>query len=621
MSNAFQDRVGVTAEERVTNALSLTPLGGTKNVGLLVERVRGVDGKILQTTGLKEDVRMFGGHSPNMYSSYVVENLFNNTGGYPVNVFQVRIVGAGSTPATTILKNASTDLQTFIHATTQNYVASPLTAQIDKMTFGDIGVGDTFKYTVTTTTGTPINEIFTFTADSEDAVALRDAFITAINTKMVTLNAGIEATADGNNSFIVTSNASAMTSVTQAINNTTAENILGISAGYQGSPDKGTWGNSLRVRVYPIGHTDGSEDGYMMRVFYQGYLVETFVSVGADWQTLIEQVNSRSEYIMLTATDLTKALTLGVFDSALSGGVYNAPTENDFAPRYHEVTLEPMGMNLFEGSDVHVVACPEVFTSHFAGLCEAFAINNRKFFIFNMPYLATEATLQAYYNALMQPGESFVAGYLNWVEVSAGSGTNKIWIPSIGGILGGGYVKKSALNNGYVWIPPAGIETVLRGVYRITHDSLSDAILSRYIKKWKCNTLKFIKNTGYIVWASRTYSNNALFESIHVRLETNWIIDNLLTRNVKVLQNLISPSSMRTARMDNLIWFKNIYENGGIEQSVPFDEAVVITMEQGKENRKEVEMDISWIPAECTEHVHLRLNRNDGILLLNFTNS
>ena len=133
--------------------------------------------------------------------------------------------------------------------------------------------------------------------------------------------------------------------------------------------------------------------------------------------------------------------------------------------------------------------------------------------------------------------------------------------------------------------------------------------------------MKFVKNTGYITWSSRTYSTNTLFESIHVRIETNWIIDNLLNRNVKVLQNIISPSSMKTARIDNLVWFKNLYDTGGIEQSVKFEEAIIISIEQQKENRKELEMDISWIPPECTEHIHIRLNRNDGIILLNFINS
>lgn len=96
------------------------------------------------------------------------------------------------------------------------------------------------------------------------------------------------------------------------------------------------------------------------------------------------------------------------------------------------------------------------------------------------------------------------------------------------------------------------------------------------------------------------------------------MLDVLLNRNQDALQKLITPSMSKKLRIDNLIWFKNLYERGGIEQSIPFDDAVVITVEQDKANRKEVTMDIAWIPPECLEHLHIRLNRNDGILILNF---
>ena len=43
-----------------------------------------------------------------------------------------------------------------------------------------------------------------------------------------------------------------------------------------------------------------------------------------------------------------------------------------------------------------------------------------------------------------------------------------------------------------------------------------------------------------------------------------------------------------------------------------------ITDESLEKIRKEAEMDIYWIPPECLEHIHIRMNRNDGILILNF---
>ena len=101
-------------------------------------------------------------------------------------------------------------------------------------------------------------------------------------------------------------------------------------------------------------------------------------------------------------------------------------------------------------------------------------------------------------------------------------------------------------------------------------------------------------------------------------METNWIIANVKVRNEKFIQRINTPSLQKDMKVDNLIWFKNLYEKGGIERSIPFDDAVIIDIETSKENRKEVEMEIAWIPPECIEHLHIKVSRNDGILILNF---
>ena len=232
--------------------------------------------------------------------------------------------------------------------------------------------------------------------------------------------------------------------------------------------------------------------------------------------------------------------------------------------------------------------------------------------------MATESVVETYYNGLVTPDQSFCNSILNWAEVPADQEGNKIWIPSIGYALGAGYIRKSGLHNGYVWIPPAGVETNSNGIFRFTHDNLSSDTLGRYVKKWRTNVVKYIKNVGFCLWSSRTYSNNDLFESIHVRLETNWLIENVKLRNEKFVQRLNTPTLQKEIKVDNLIWFKNLYEQGGIEASIPFEDAVIISVETLKENRKEMELEIAWIPPECIEHIHIKVSRNDGVLILNF---
>lgn len=622
MANAFQDRIGVTTEERVINSFNLGSDVSTRNIGLLVERERGVEGKIILVNNLKEDKRIFGGHNPNMYSSYVVETLFNNTGGYSANVFQSRVVGAGSLSAKTIVKNSSSNTQSMVVETIQN--GNTTQPQKDKVTIENVEVGDTFIYTINGSddvngaSPTTFTKVFTVVATTTNASDVLTSFKTQMDTYFATFVDNFMVTITSNYFIIMGVSGSLFTSTTSTVNEATSESIFEVVAGYQGEQDKGTWGNALRVRVYPIGHSDGSDDGYKMQVFYKGYLVETYISNADDWSSLVNSVNQRSEYVMINPLNLSKALTLGVYDGQLVGGVYKSPVESDYEPRYHAVTEEPLGMAIFEGADVQILACPEVFSVNFARLCEDFARKYLKFFVFNLPYLATESVLQSYYNALFTPDQSFSAGYLNWVEVPADQLGNKIWVPSIGYVLGAGYVKKAGLFNGYVWTPPAGVETASRGIFRITHDNLSEETLSRFVKKWRCNVVKFVKNVGFCVWSSRTYSNNSLFESIHIRLETNWIIANVKLRNEKFIQRVATPTTLKDMRTDNLIWFKNLYEQGGIERSISFEDAIIVSVEQLKENRKEVEMEIAWIPPECIEHIHIKVSRNDGILILNF---
>lgn len=616
MSNAFSNRIGVTIEEGIANALFLNSGISTRNIGLLTERIRGVAGLPVNMTSLKEDVKIFGGHNRNMYSSYVVENLFTNSGGYPVNIYQSRVVGVGSIASKIELAQNAGTPTTVVTSTTQNASASQ--PQTQKINLNAIAIDETVRITISVGGATPTNAMQEFTR-----VAGANGLANVINAVKdwatgLSIAGGFVVSTDVDGSVLITSSANNLPfSVTLVNPESASEAILIFHAGMQGSKDVGVWGNELRVRVYPVGDPNGSEDGYFTQVFYQGYLVESFTSVGADFINLADQINQRSGFVMAELGNPALELTT-TFDAGLAGGVYNSPTEADFTPRYDPVTEEALGMAVFDSVDVQIIACPEVFSTNFARQCEDFARTNLKHFVFTMPYLATEAVLEQYYNTLATPDQSFASGYLEWVEVPADKIGNKIWIPQTGYILGAGYIRKAGLYNGDVWTPPAGVETNSRGIFRFTHQDLNDDKMSRFVKKWRCNVSKYIKNVGFCAWSSRTYSNNSLFESIHVRLETNWLVRSIEARNTKFMQRLLSPSLEKTIKTDNLVWFKNLYEKGGIEQSIAFSDAVVIDIEISKEDRKEAEMVIAWIPPECLEHLHIRVNRNDGVLVTNF---
>jgi phage tail sheath protein FI len=313
--------------------------------------------------------------------------------------------------------------------------------------------------------------------------------------------------------------------------------------------------------------------------------------------------------------NFTKDLTLGVFVGSLSGGVYVKPDEQDFYPDYDTVTGAAKGMAMFENTEARILGCAEIFTVNFIRECRDLCEKLKRFFVFNAPYLATEQVAEQYNNVLVGSDASFVAGYLNWGEVMDGS--SKVWIPCLGYVLGAGYVRKSEMQNGYAWIPPAGVETTSRGFLRMTHSDLTDAQINRYVVGFRMNVVRYITNVGNIIWSSRTFSANPLFESIHIRLMTNWLVEMLPIRNQRFLQRLGTPSLIKEIYADNYVFMRDIYEKGGIENSLDFEESCVINVEIDKNIRKEVDLEISWIPTECTEAIRIKLNRNDGVLLLN----
>ena len=65
-------------------------------------------------------------------------------------------------------------------------------------------------------------------------------------------------------------------------------------------------------------------------------------------------------------------------------------------------------------------------------------------------------------------------------------------------------------------------------------------------------------------------------------------------------------------------YFKTEYDNGALERSVDFDTAYQGICDNSNnppgQDRKLINVDVLWIPTECTESIRLSLQRNDGVL-------
>jgi len=487
--------IGMDMVEGTANVLNLSSNNPARAIGFIMERVRGVENKLIFLSGLKEDRQIFGGVDASMYSPYVMANYFQNLEGNYVPTYGIRIVGTGTDAAT-----------------------------------GNV----------------------------------------------------VEAT----------------------------KVIAGFTAGYQGEQDKGDWGNNLVVKLYPKEVTGGMTDYFLMEVYESSQLVESLYD--STLALLEAKVNSVSKYVVMNeGADGYASPFTAVGTATLTGGTYVAPVEGDFEPAYTGDT--PEGMAIFAGSPVTIFACPEFFTSTLAVKAEVFAKANDKYFVMNAAQDITGTDLETLHNAVKSATISSMGKYLEWVKVSD-ENSGYTWIPGIGYFLGAGFGRACIKDGGYVWSVPAGENTYPVGIYEFSHIDLTEITKKRYVTEFLTNVVMYNSILGYYMYSSRTCSTAELYHSAHVRLETNWIKLSLKDRNAKFHQKLNTPKLRKDMYIDSIMFFKNLYNQGGIEGSVPFSSAVVITVATDSVNRKQINEDISWIPPETVEYQKIALNRNDGVL-------
>lgn len=391
-------------------------------------------------------------------------------------------------------------------------------------------------------------------------------------------------------------------------------------AGQIGMADPGLWGNNLKVVTYPYGSLGVGVCG--LQIFYKNVRVEEFSA--PTFQEVINKLNANSYY--LTISDYNEGHLPGSVQTFnLSGGTYVAPSgESDFYPYYDN--NEPRGMAAFDGLNVQIIACAEYHSATMAlqgrEYCASSSNGNMKrVYVCCTPQFASTQTLASFSQALQTSTTqgAHVAAYHMWNTTSDENG-GKVWVPSLGWILGGGYVRVPQLNLDQIWIAPAGLESVGTDIIDVFPDKLSQTDIDLIVKTYTINVPVFRRGSGYYILTSRTMSTNSLFQSVHIRRFTNFLLKTI-EDNLQWLGQKPNTPEIRAQMVNQLTqYFRTLYNDGGLERSLPFDDAFKVVCDKSNnpptQNRKELNIDLYWVPTECIEAVGIRLNRNDGILLL-----
>lgn len=340
--------------------------------------------------------------------------------------------------------------------------------------------------------------------------------------------------------------------------------------------------------------------------------------------TIEESEGTRTETITLTSKALTsvdgeaiKVRDDKVYTVTLSGGEDGEVVESDFYPV--ESASDPKGFACFDGFDVQIIAHTEFHSLTMEKVFNEWLKSKKNpIGVINFPLYSDEGTAELYAMELQTPGISFMTGgYLGWCKVPDEEG-NSMLIPAIGPILGAAYIRTPYLQGDFIHIPPGGYDSLFNSVLDVVPPRLSQSTINRCVQQFSCNVIQYVENAGFYVGSSRTYSTNELYMSVHIRMQTSYYLRALNSKMRFLEQKPNTPELKREAKVTLNQFFKTEYDNGALERSVPFETSYQCICDQSNnpasQDRKLLNIDILWIPTECTECVRISLMRNDGVL-------
>ena len=562
--------VGLTIVEGVANGASPFKDPSKRNIGLLGQFVRGARFSPTKITNMEDFNAIFGGQSASFFGPGIVKSIFDEAENAPVTMYLARVVGADSTVA-----NGVTTLSDGV---TMN-VDAGYKGKDDPGSWANGVVVTLYSY------GSYVKDMFTL--------------IVRYGDKIETYNYGT------------------LSEIQVAVNKVSKYITIEFSKEIEKLVFKSIQGTITAS-------TSSNE------VTGAGTSFETTLSVGNvlydSNKKVIGTVAAITSNTKLTLT--SRALTAvnaasvtkrddKVYSVTLSGGSDGEVIESDFYPV--ESTTDPKGLACFDGYDVQIIACTEFHSLSMAKvLNEYLKTKKNPIGVVNLPLNADEGTAELYALELQTNGTSFLAGaYMGWAKVPDENG-NAMLIPAIGPVLGAAYIRTPYLQGDFIHIPPGGIDSLFSNVLEIVPARLSQNSINKLVQQFSCNIIQYVENTGYYVGSSRSYSTNDLYSSIHTRLQTSYYLRALNSKMRFLEQKPNTPELKREALVELNQFFKTEYDNGALERSISFDDAYQGICDKSNnpstQDRKILNIDVLWIPTECTESVRLSLQRNDGIL-------
>ena len=571
--------VGLTIVEGVANGASPFKEPSKRNIGLLGQFVRGAELTPTKITSLEDFNVIFGGQSSSFYGPGFVRSIFKEAGTAPVTLYLARVVGSGSKVAEATVGIGTSESGIGV-STQQMVVRAGYKGADDPGAWANGITAKLYSY------GSRVKDMFTLVVAYGSATetynyASLSEIQNAVNrvSKYITIE------------FSGEINKLTFNKLTGTITCSTSSNVV------TGSGTRFT--SSLKI-------------GDVIYADLTSRPIGTVVSVKSDTELTL---SSKALYGL--SGGAAKARLDTIYTATLTNGIDGEVVESDFYPV--KSTAKPLGLACFDGFDVQILAVTEFHSLEMAKRMNAYLEEwGNPIGVINLPLNADEGTAELFALELQTNGRSFLAGaYMGWVKVPDDNGNAQL-LPAIAPILGAAYIRTPYVNGDFIHIPPGGIDSLFNYVTEVLPARLSQAVINRCVQQFSCNILQYVENTGYYVGSSRTYSTNALYSSVHIRQQTSYYLRALLQKMHFMEQKPNTPELKREALVELNRFFRTEYDNGALERSVDFDTAYQGICDASNnpptQDRKLVNIDVMWIPTECTESVAIALKRNDGIL-------
>lgn len=561
--------VGLTIVEGVANGATAYKEPSKRNIGLLGQFVRGGAFSPVKITNLEEFNNVFGGQSASFFGPGIVKSIFDEAGNAPVTMYLARVVGSGSVVASGT-GSLSGDATMTVKAGYKGKEDPGVWANGIEVSLYSYSSRVKGMFTLVVTYGGK-QETYSYGTLSEIQTAVNKV------SKYIVIEFSKE------------------------IEQLTYKNITGTVTATTSSNEVTGEGTTFKTDL-AVGN-----------VLYDSNkkIIGTVASITSDTKLVL---TSKAMNAVTSAT--VSKRDDKVYTASLSGGVDGEVQESDFYPI--ESTTDPKGLSCFDGYDVQIIACTEFHSLSMAKVLNEY-LKTRKnpIGIVNMPLNADEGTAELYALELQTNETSFLSGYMGWCKIPDENG-NQVLIPAIGPILGAAYVRTPYLQGDFIHIPPAGIDSLFKNVIEVIPPRLSQASINKLVQQFSCNIIQYVENTGYYVGSSRTYSTNSLYSSVHIRMQTSYYLRALNSKMRFLEQKPNTPGLKREALVQLNQFFKTEYDNGALEGSVDFNQAYQGICDKSNnpptQDRKLLNIDVLWIPTECTESIRLSLQRNDNIL-------